>query len=142
MQYKIWDQSAIAFSQSFYKALAAGLPLDQAVSLARIAVFNLCDSIKDELQRQSFWRDWGVPVLYCRTKENFVLPAIKDEEQRQDLLNELTNVQKNPKFLQVGKYNINMEKAEGIAIGDGAQVIKTEMRGNGNKQKDDQSGWW
>ncbi|GAB1541904.1 hypothetical protein NUACC21_45770 [Scytonema sp. NUACC21] len=130
MQYKIWDESAIAFSQSFYKALAAGLPLDQAVSLARIAVFNLCDLLKEEPQRQFFWRDWGVPVLYCRTKENFVLPAIQDEKQRQDVLNEVINVQKNPQVLQVGKYNINMDKAEGIAIGDGAQIINREMRGS------------
>ena len=45
MQYKIWDESAIAFSQTFYKALAAGLSLDRAVSLGRIAVFNRCQNL-------------------------------------------------------------------------------------------------
>jgi serine/threonine-protein kinase len=87
MQYKIWDESAIAFSRSFYKALAAGLPLDQAVSAGRLAVFNLCNSLPDE-QKQQYWRDWGVPVLYWRGEGNFILPAITDERQRQALLND------------------------------------------------------
>lgn len=88
MQYKIWDKSAIAFSRSFYKALAAGLPLDQAVSAGRLAVFNLCNSLPDE-QKQQYWRDWGVPVLYWRGEGNFILPAITDERQRQALVDEL-----------------------------------------------------
>lgn len=89
MQYKIGDENAIAFSRSFYKALAAGLCLDRAVSLGRIAVFNRCHSVKDEQQRQQYWRDWGVPVLYCRVKEDFALPAITDESPRKALLDEL-----------------------------------------------------
>jgi len=89
MQYKIGDENAIAFSRSFYQALAAGLCLDRAVSLGRIAVFNRCHSVKDEQQRQQYWRDWGVPVLYCRAKEDFALPAITDESPRKALLDEL-----------------------------------------------------
>lgn len=88
MQYEIRDRSAIAFSRSFYKALAAGLPLDQAVSAGRLGVFNLCDSQRDE-QKQKDWRDWGVPVLYWRGEGNFILPAITDERQRQALVDEL-----------------------------------------------------
>jgi hypothetical protein len=87
MQYKIWDRSAIAFSRNFYKALAAGLPLDQAVSAGRLAVFNLCDSLPDE-EKQRYWRDWGVPVLYWRGEGNFILPTTTDESQRQALLND------------------------------------------------------
>jgi hypothetical protein len=75
MQYKIWDKSAIAFSRSFYKALATGLTLDQAVAAGRLAVFNLCESLPEE-QKQQYWRDWGVPVLYWRGEGNFILPAI------------------------------------------------------------------
>jgi len=85
MQYKIWDESAIAFSRTFYKALAAGLPLEQAVSSGRIAVFNRCDSLQDK----QYWRDWGVPVFYCRVRGNFVLPTIMNDNQRKTLLNEL-----------------------------------------------------
>lgn len=130
MQYKIKDENAIKFSQNFYKALALGYPLDQAVSSGRIAVFNHCESVKDEQKRLSFWRDWGVPVLYCRSKENFVLPAPMDDSQRQTLADELKAFEKSPKFLQVGTYNIILDKAEGLAIGDGARVVKTEIKGN------------
>jgi len=83
MQYKIWDKSASVFSQSFYRALAAGLPLDQAVTSARLEVFNLCHALRDDPNRQQFWRDWGVPVLYLRTAQDFVLPAITDTDQRE-----------------------------------------------------------
>jgi formylglycine-generating enzyme required for sulfatase activity len=85
MQYKIWDKSVIAFSRTFYKALAAGLPLEQAVSSGRIAVFNLCDSLQDK----QYWRDWGVPVLYSRVRGNFVLPTITNENQRKMLLDKV-----------------------------------------------------
>jgi hypothetical protein len=123
MQYKIWDESAIEFSRTFYKALAAGLPLEQAVSLGRIAVFNQCGALKDEEQRQKYWRDWGVPVLYCRVRGNFVLPTIMTESQRKTLLDELQggsdvvqnqNNSVNQKVNQTGKYNINIGQTGGL----------------------------
>jgi hypothetical protein len=157
MQYKIWDESAIAFSRSFYKALAAGLPLDRTVSLGRIAVFNHCESVKDQQQRQKYWRDWGVPVLYCRTKENFVLPAIKDENQRQALVDEL-EAEKNFAFVQKntqgvnfsgtanhspiivgsdnvvqkdGKYNVYIRSATGpVSAGDNSRAASTHIHGS------------
>jgi hypothetical protein len=82
MQYKIWDRAAIAFSRSFYQALVAGLPLDQAVSAGRLAVFNLCHPLRDDPERGLFWREWGVPVLYLRSGQDFVLPAIADADER------------------------------------------------------------
>jgi hypothetical protein len=85
MQYKIWDDSAIAFSRSLYRALAAGLPLDQAVSAGRLAVFNLVHPLRGEPERGPFWRDWGVPVLYLRAEDDFVLPAIADSQEQQAL---------------------------------------------------------
>ena len=39
-QYSINDTSAIAFSRRFYQALAGGLPLEDAVSAGRLAVYN------------------------------------------------------------------------------------------------------
>jgi hypothetical protein len=82
MQYKIWDDAAIAFGKSFYQALVAGLPLDQAVSAGRLAVFNLCHPLRDDPERGPFWREWGVPVLYLRSGQDFVLPAIADADER------------------------------------------------------------
>jgi CHAT domain len=128
MQYKIKDENAIKFSQSFYKALAVGLPLDQAVSSGRIAVFNYCESLKEEQQRQSFWRDWGVPVLYCRSKENFVLPAAMDDSQRETLaddlevgnntavLNDKTRIIQNVQ--QYGEKSMTFGQASNFRIGD------------------------
>ena len=144
MQYKIWDESAIAFSQKFYKALAAGLPLEQAVSSGRIAVFNRCDSLQDK----QYWRDWGVPVLYCRVRGNFVLPTIMNDNQRKTLLDELQAgsngvqnlsggvnnsgtmnhspvIQGNENVLQSGgKYNTYIRTANGpVATGDNPQIV-------------------
>jgi len=85
MQYKIWDDAAVAFSRSFYQALAAGLPLDQAVSAGRLAVFNVCHELRDDPQQGRFWRDWGVPVLYLRSGQDFVMPAITDPDQRESV---------------------------------------------------------
>jgi RNA polymerase subunit RPABC4/transcription elongation factor Spt4 len=82
MQFKIWDDAAIAFGKSFYQALVAGLPLDQAVSAGRLAVFNLCHPLRDDPERGLFWREWGVPVLYLRSGQDFVLPAIADADER------------------------------------------------------------
>lgn len=72
-QYKIQDTSAIAFSKHFYQALAGGLPIEQAVSLGRIAVF---DANKES-------RDWGVPVLYLRAKNGELFEGAPDPQARQ-----------------------------------------------------------
>ncbi|MCT7973430.1 CHAT domain-containing protein [Laspinema olomoucense] len=89
MQYKIGDRSAIAFSRSFYKALAAGLSLDQSVSAGRLAIFNLCDSLSDE-EKQRYWRDWGVPVLYWRGEGSFSLLTNRGFEEIKTLSKSLT----------------------------------------------------
>ena len=144
MQYKIGDNSAIAFSRTFYKALAAGLPLEQAVSLGRIAVFNLCDA----LEEKQYWRDWGVPVLYCRVRGNLVLPTLTNENQRKTLLDELQAgseavenqsggvnnsgtmkhspvIQGNDNVVQYDtKYAVNIRHASGsVATGDNPRIV-------------------
>jgi hypothetical protein len=62
MQYKIRDDSAIAFAREFYKALIAGLPIDEAVTNGRLAI------------SQSDARGWGVPVLYLRVPNGVIFP--------------------------------------------------------------------
>lgn len=151
MQYKIWDESAIAFSRTFYKALAAGLPLEQAVSSGRIAVFNRCKSLQDK----QYWRDWGVPVLYCRFTGNFVLPTIMNDNQRKTLLDEIQAgndavqnqsggvnnsgtmnhspvIQGNDIVVQYGtKYAVNVRENKGsMATGDRARAVSTHIGGN------------
>jgi pimeloyl-ACP methyl ester carboxylesterase len=89
MQYKIWDDAAIAFSKKFYQALATGAPIDAAVSAGRIAAFNLCHPLREDPKRGRFWRDWGVPVLYLRSEQDFVLPAVEDEREREAIAGQL-----------------------------------------------------
>lgn len=65
MQFRIRDNNAIAFSTAFYRALAAGQPIDAAVTDGRLAIFNRGDDNE---------RDWGVPVLYLRAIDGVLFP--------------------------------------------------------------------
>jgi hypothetical protein len=69
MQFTIEDKNAIAFSRTFYKALAEGLPIDAAVAEGRQAI---------HIQGKEDERDWGVPVLYLQTDKGVLFP--KPEE--------------------------------------------------------------
>ena len=53
MQYKISDPAAITFSREFYNGLASGLPLEGALSHARLAIFTDDNDV-----------EWATPVLY------------------------------------------------------------------------------
>ena len=70
MQFTVRDKNAIAFSNSFYRALAAHRSIDEAVTDGRQAIFTLGDD-DDE-------RDWGVPVLYLRAEEGILFPKSAD----------------------------------------------------------------
>jgi len=82
MQFSVWDDAAIAFARNFYQVLAAGFPLDYAVSEARRAIFNLCHPQRDHIDRGRYWRDWGVPVLYQQAEGDFTLAALTQPSQR------------------------------------------------------------
>ncbi len=77
MQYKICDDSAVIFSRSFYKALAEGMLIDEAMHAGRFAIFSQFDSLRDDEDFGKCWRDWGVPVLYLRSKQELRLPALR-----------------------------------------------------------------
>jgi tetratricopeptide (TPR) repeat protein len=82
MQFSVWDDAAIAFARNFYQVLAAGFPLDYAVTEARRAIFNLCHPQRDHVDRGRYWRDWGVPVLYQQTAGDLTLAALTKQDQR------------------------------------------------------------
>ena len=67
MQYAIQDPNIIAFNRQFYRSLAAGQTIDEAVSDGRLAVFNRGDDKE---------RDWGVPVLYLRADDGVLFPKL------------------------------------------------------------------
>ena len=71
MQYGIVDSKAIIFAKSFYDTLIAGLTIDEAVMLGRVAVMGQSDDKGVE---------WGVPTLYLRTQKGIL---IKNSRGRQ-----------------------------------------------------------
>lgn len=62
MQFPIRERAAITLAQAFYQALAAGHPVDAALSEARKALYVA----------GSEW-DWGTPVLFSRSPDNPLL---------------------------------------------------------------------
>ena len=88
MQYPVFDTHAIAFSQAFYTALAAGLSVDEAVTTGRLAMLGAGDG---HLRHLSFANDdrdadqplanvqWGVPVLYMRSADSVIFPRKGDK---------------------------------------------------------------
>jgi CHAT domain-containing protein len=72
MQATLRDESAVAFSARFYRALAEGEPIDAAVAAGRLAIFN---------QGGAAERDWGTPVLYLRAASGVLFPVVSEEEE-------------------------------------------------------------
>jgi hypothetical protein len=70
MQYLVNDDAAVAFSQQFYKTIAAGLSVDEAVWYGRMAMLRV-KSITPELNSE-----WGVPVLYMRSVDGVLFPRL------------------------------------------------------------------
>ena len=62
MQAEISDRAALEFTRTFYKALAAGIPVDAALSEARTAIWI---STPNTLE-------WGTPVLYLRAPDGIL----------------------------------------------------------------------
>ncbi len=84
MQYEIQDRLASAFCGTFYRSLVAGLLIDEAVALGRIAIrAEALKAGKPDI------RDWGVPVLYMRASGGRVFNPVSDDtacrEAEQDL---------------------------------------------------------
>lgn len=74
MQYAITDGAAREFSQSFYEAIADGVPVDAAVAAGR-------DGIAGEIAGSL---EWGTPVLFTRAPDGvlFKTPAAVAETPR------------------------------------------------------------
>ena len=66
MQYKVGVATAIRFDRAFYRALAAGRSVDEAMAAGRLAMYNATTGEAVAPTRARYWRDWAVPVLYLR----------------------------------------------------------------------------
>lgn len=58
-------RSSTRFSKAFYRALAAGNPVDTAVTNGRLAIFNQSEDDNPE---------WGTPVLFLRSDDSTIFP--------------------------------------------------------------------
>ena len=65
MQFPITDPAAVMFTGKFYGALAAGLPVDQAVSYARKAL------------HAKFRSEWATPVLFMRSPDGNIFQDLQ-----------------------------------------------------------------
>lgn len=74
MQFTINDKLAAAFSGAFYNALVAGLEIDEAVALGRLAIRAEATGEFADV------RDWGVPVLYLRAAGGKVFHRVSDDD--------------------------------------------------------------
>jgi outer membrane protein assembly factor BamB len=72
MQFEISDGAAIEFMAAFYEAIADGMPIDEAVSEARIAL---------TLEHRGTL-EWGVPVLHLRAPDGRVFELNASPERR------------------------------------------------------------
>ncbi len=68
MQFTIRDSSAIAFAKAFYDAVTLGIPVDQAVTGGRLAIF----------EREDF-RGFGTPVLYIGASDGVLFPSLTND---------------------------------------------------------------
>lgn len=102
-QYSIIDACAIAFSKHFYQALVAGLSIEEAVSIGRIAAYNA----------DPYGRDWGVPVLYLRPGAGQLFTGASD-----------TNVREQARA--AARVNVNM-RANSIAKGGFLKGAKVRL---------------
>ena len=66
MQAPVYDATAKAFTGALYRALAAGRPVDSAVSDGRLAMLQTAGD-------EPVW-DWAVPVLYLRPGSGILFP--------------------------------------------------------------------
>ncbi|MFK7802507.1 MAG: CHAT domain-containing protein [Anaerolineae bacterium] len=90
-QFKILDKTAIAFSKLFYKALVAGMSIEEAVSAGRKAAYNADPD----------GRDWGIQVMYLRSPHSQILfkgarskkrRTEYQEEVQQTIVQNITNI--------------------------------------------------
>jgi hypothetical protein len=68
MQFEITDRAAILFAWGLYGALAAGYPIDSALTEARRAILSIDDN---ELE-------WGTPVLFMRVPDGRIFDVSSD----------------------------------------------------------------
>ena len=78
MQFTIGDRKAAAFAAALYRALVAGLSVDEAVALGRTAIRTVSTGAQSDV------RDWVVPVLYLRDHGGRVFEPVSSAAAREE----------------------------------------------------------
>jgi len=78
MQFKVADRNAAYFMSFLYAKVLAGSSIDQGVSEGRRRIFSGAATTSADWAVN---RDWGVPVLYLRTEDGVLFPAVSDKQQ-------------------------------------------------------------
>lgn len=124
MQYTISDNAAIEFSRIFYESLTDEMPVDAAVSEARLGV-NL--AIKNTVE-------WGTPVLYMRSPDGVLFKIQKSFTEIQSTDNKLSEIIFLAQQLyEKGDYSDSIEKWHEVLDFD----PRNEMAKDGKKKAED-----
>ena len=120
MQYEITDEAAIAFSRTFYRAVAHGLPVDAAVAEARTAV-----------KRKSAL-EWGTPVLYLRSDNGrlFDIQGLRRDPKIQEYRNALGNSWRDKKLRRAEVERLVSLKQQLKLSSDVADSVEREVIGD------------
>lgn len=70
MQFAVSDGAAIELAERFYRSIAVGVPVDAALTEARVSIFQQGDAF-----------EWATPVLYMRSPDGhiFAVPKVDAE---------------------------------------------------------------
>ena len=107
MQFAFSDPAAREFWGAFYKAIASGLSLDEAISYGRLAIIDLEPEPSEEnpdvmLTGQN---DFGFPALYMRYEDGVLFPELQTAGNAASYDNAASNTQQeNPHELALLKY--------------------------------------
>lgn len=110
MQYAVQDDLAAAFSGALYRALVAGLTIDEAMALGRAAIRMAAQGGRSNV------RDWGVPVLYLRSPGGTVFNPISNKQAVKKAQEEVT---------QLFEQHVQEVPTEGRVIGPVAEEMKS-----------------
>ncbi len=126
MQFAIGDQAATEFSRSFYEVLVTGIPVDEAMSIARQSVsFAGCDAV-----------DWGAPVLYMRSDDGVLFNIQRQEnEDATGECSEEGNAAVEISILSWLAYEMYVEKTTGFPRERARREIAECLRNNNFKIK-------
>jgi len=77
MQFEITDRAAIQLARIFYESLADGLPIESALTEARVEIFASGNDV-----------EWGTPVLYLRAADGVLFDVERGRAEAERIVRE------------------------------------------------------